>query len=330
MSFISLYSTIVLTWACWSTHSYVETIHVYITATAVLPLDRMGHNTGTHRDQVKNTRLPLQKEAWAPWSYPDLIPGGLEPSRLNLWTRRSIWLATGNCACGSLSIVCLWPQTIASWLVGCVFYLVSEYTRFWLLSYYIRSIMPLELHRNVGRVSRTNLFKVFHGWCNISSHVGSLDNSAEPLTWDRQLSLQSWVWATHRWCVCVIHIKPFFLLVDFQHTQSVSALILRPREIQHMWSQNYYTGSYVINITMPCHNIHTSATYPDTLFSFFFFFISHVLSSPFCSLSLLYSRNSDLGSHSRLLSPLTHHGSCLAFFYRKISALCSLVDLLRH
>ena len=163
--------------------------------------------------------------------------------------------------------------------------------------------------------------------------MGSLDNSAEPLTWDRQLSLQSWVWATHRWCVCVIHIKPFFLLVDFQHTQSVSALILRPREIQPLWSQNYDTGSYVINSTMQCHNIHTPATYPDTVlfFSFFFFFPSHVLSSPFSSLSLLYtcSRNSDLGSHSRLFSP-TPYGSCLAFFCREmISALYSLVDVLK-
>ena len=118
------------------------------------------------------------------------------------WTHRSIWLAAGNCACGSLSIreglingyhsTCLWPQSIAWWLVGCVFHLVLEYTCFCanqdrvypslviaeLYSKY--SVMVLGLHRNVGRVSRTNLFKVFFGWCNTSSHVGSLDNPADP------------------------------------------------------------------------------------------------------------------------------------------------------
>ena len=69
-----------------------------------------------------------------------------------------------------------------------------------------------------------------------------------------------------------LHIKPFFLLVDLKHTQSVSALILRPSEIQPLLSQNYDTGSYVINSAMRCHNIHTPATYPDTLFFFFFLF----------------------------------------------------------
>ena len=38
--------------------------------------------------------------------------------------------------------------------------------------------------------------------------------------------------------VCVLHIKQFFLPIDFQHTTSVRA---DPREIQVlvMWSQNY-------------------------------------------------------------------------------------------
>ena len=35
--------------------------------------------------------------------------------------------------------------------------------------------------------------------------------------------------------VRVVHIIPFFLLVDVQHTQSAS--ILHPREIQALWSQ---------------------------------------------------------------------------------------------
>ena len=52
--------------------------------------------------------------------------------------------------------------------------------------------------------------------------------------------------------------------------------------------------------------IHTPATYPDNLFFLFFsfFYTSHVLPSPFCSLSHLYSRNSDPGSHPKLFSLL--------------------------
>ena len=48
-------------------------------------------------------------------------------------------------------------------------------------------------------------------------------------------------------------------------------------------------------------------------FSFFVFFLSHSLSSPFYSLPP--SRNSDPGSHSRLFFPHPpRYGSCLAFF----------------
>ena len=43
---------------------------------------------------------------------------------------------------------------------------------------------------------------------------------------------------------------------------------------------------------------------------------SHLLPSP--SYSLPPSRNSDPGSHSRLLSPSTHYGSCHAFFIARI------------
>ena len=45
-----------------------------------------------------------------------------------------------------------------------------------------------------------------------------------------------------------------------------------------------------------------------------FFFPSHLLSSPFCSLSLL--RSSDPGLHSRLFPPPTHYVWCLAFLSR--------------
>ena len=60
----------------------------------------------------------------------------------------------------------------------------------------------------------------------------------------------------------------------------------------------------------------------------FFFFPSHLLSSPFYLYPFPLSRNSDdPGSHSKLFSPPTHYGSCLSFFYREnISALSSLVD----
>ena len=43
---------------------------------------------------------------------------------------------------------------------------------------------------------------------------------------------------------------------------------------------------------------------------------SHLLSSPFYSLPI-NSRNSDPGSHSRLFSPPTHYGPCLAFLSRE-------------
>ena len=59
-------------------------------------------------------------------------------------------------------------------------------------------------------------------------------------------------------------------------------------------------------------------------FIFFFLFPSHLLSSPFCSLPP--SRNSDLGSHNRLFSPLSTTVRALHFYREKNSALSSLVD----
>ena len=60
---------------------------------------------------------------------------------------------------------------------------------------------------------------------------------------------------------------------------------------------------------------------------FMYFFPSHL----FIVFALLFSpppsRSSDPGSHSRLLSPRSHCGSCLALFIAiKIAALSSLVD----
>ena len=79
-------------WLC--APGYVRTNHARITTTAVLSVDfnSMGHKTGTHQDQVKKTRLPPQNSygALAPWSYPDLIPPGLELSKLDLDTSKYI------------------------------------------------------------------------------------------------------------------------------------------------------------------------------------------------------------------------------------------------
>jgi len=56
-------------------------------------------------------------------------------------------------------------------------------------------------------------------------------------------------------CVCVLHVGPFFVLVDvdIQHT-AVSALILHPIEIQALWSQNYDTGSRVVDSSITKYN----------------------------------------------------------------------------
>ena len=57
-------------------------------------------------------------------------------------------------------------------------------------------------------------------------------------------------------------------------------------------------------------------------FSLFFFSIPFIFALSF---SLPPCRNSDPGSHSRLFSPSTHYGSCLAFFSREDFS-SSLVD----
>ena len=72
--------------------------------------------------------------------------------------------------------------------------------------------------------------------------------------------------------VCVLHIKPF-LSTRRHPAHPAPALILHRREIQALWSQNYDTGSYVVdsNSVMPCHCAglwqapHTYASYPDIL-----------------------------------------------------------------
>ena len=43
-------------------------------------------------------------------------------------------------------------------------------------------------------------------------------------------------------CVCVLHIKPFFLPVDVQHTQCAWRFFLLERyQVQALWSQNHDT-----------------------------------------------------------------------------------------
>ena len=82
-------------------YSYVQTMK-RITTTAVLSLlivrVCIWHKTGTHRDQVKNTRLPPQNSfgaLWHPdptqtWSQSDLSHSNWT------WTRRSMKLAAGR------------------------------------------------------------------------------------------------------------------------------------------------------------------------------------------------------------------------------------------
>ena len=67
---------------------------------------------------------------------------------------------------------------------------------------------------------------------------------------------------------------------------------------------------------------------PGILFYFIFLFSIPLIIFALLS-SLPPSRNSDPGSHSRLLSPPTHYGSCRALNREKISDLSSLVDLRR-
>ena len=114
-------------------------IHIWRMNT-ISSVDGIGHKTGTHRNQVKCTLLPPQNSSGelAPWSYADLIPAGLEPSELNLDTSkymiscRQVYLWITVRQKGLINrhdVRC--NQSIAWWLVGCVFYLVLECTRFW-------------------------------------------------------------------------------------------------------------------------------------------------------------------------------------------------------
>ena len=88
--------------------------------------------------------------------------------------------------------------------------------------------------------------------------------------------------------VCSAHWAVFYLPVDTQHTHPVSELILYPREIQALWSQNYdedtRTTLYIVMLwrykerrQKKCHiprtcdrtgydrdNIYTHASNPDT------------------------------------------------------------------
>ena len=69
-------------------------------------------------------------------------------------------------------------------------------------------------------------------------------------------------------CVGVLHVKT--VLSTRRHAaHPLSSLILHPREIQAQWSQNYNTGSDVLDSSIHCHaivldydrhHIHTPAT----------------------------------------------------------------------
>ena len=63
--------------------------------------------------------------------------------------------------------------------------------------------------------------------------------------------------------VC-FHIKPFFLPVEIQHTQSVSVLILPPGEIQALWSQNHGTETLHCNAVISVDNAMAEKNERDT------------------------------------------------------------------
>ena len=66
------------------------------------------------------------------------------------------------------------------------------------------------------------------------------------------------------------------------------------------------------------HRYKAAATAAAALYFFFFFFsIPFIIFALLFSLPPINSRNSDPGSHSRLFSPPTHYGSCLAFLSRE-------------
>ena len=123
------------TWVSTSTHSYVQTKHVLLRLLYSSPFDGIGHKTGTRGDQVKNTHLLPQNSsrALAPWSYPDLIPAGLEPSKLNLDTskyicsRRQVYLwIIAPLKRANKRVRHAFDQSMAWWLVGCGFHMVLE------------------------------------------------------------------------------------------------------------------------------------------------------------------------------------------------------------
>ena len=86
------------------------------------------------------------------------------------------------------------------------------------------------------------------------------------------------------------------------------------------WTLAAFEGNHTI-IKQPC----LVPDYSCRRLSFFLFFFLHWLSSPFF-FSLPPIRNSDPGSHSRLISPPPTTVRALHFYRQMISALSSVVD----
>ena len=134
-----------------------------------LLVDSIGRKTGTHRDDVKNKRLPPMNSSGAlvpwssqAWSQPDVS----HPNRT--WTRRSLSLAAGKCTCGSIvpqkrankRVLYAFDQSIAWWLVGAFlsYFLLrssfEECTRFWEKTdrAYLFLAVALYIHLNSIRI----------------------------------------------------------------------------------------------------------------------------------------------------------------------------------
>ena len=112
--------------------------------------------------------------------------------------------------------------------------------------------------------------------------------------------------------VYLSHMKRKPTLFSLQLFLVINTIIVLINKVTHppRWTYNI-----VIQYSMIYEVLHTVI--------FFFFSI------PFIIFALLFSlapsRNSDPGSHSRLFSPPTHYGSCLAFLSREDFS-SSLVD----
>ena len=97
----------------------------------------------------------------------------------------------------------------------------------------------------------------------------------------------------------------------------------RSRPRSRMWRRIKARIPIRCRSTLLCTNVLTAVLvhvlFVENIYSQVYFFPSHIITSPFCILSLLRSRNSDAGSHSRLFSPLPTTVRALHFYRERNS-----------